>query len=108
MTKGANSLGSRGDRTGILNSLGLICALGRRTGITIPRGLCISDRLIGTAGTPISTGFARHGRRHAGSGLSQAPWAPVQPDHVLYSIICLLLRHHILSNLPSESIGAGV
>jgi hypothetical protein len=108
MTKGSNSLGSRGDRTGILvaSVCFVHCVAGplllSLAGFASLTG--ISERLeplflLGSLAMGVATlvpGYRRHhGRRSC---------------LVMFctGILCLQLRHHIRSHLPVESIGAGI
>jgi len=108
MTKDANSLGSRGDRTGIL--IASVCfvhcvagpVLLSLAGFASLTG--ISERLeplflLGSLAMGVATlipGYRRHhGRRSC---------------LIMFctGVICLFLRHRIPSNVAMESIGAGI
>jgi hypothetical protein len=108
MRKEANSLGTRGDRTGIV--IASVCFVHCIAGPVLlsvagfASLIGISEKLeplflLGSLAMGIATlipGYRRHhGRRSC---------------LVMFctGIACLLLRHHIPSNLPVESIGAGI
>ncbi len=108
MTRRPNPVGSRGDRTGIMiaSSCFVHCIAGpillSVAGFASLIG--IAERLeplflLGSLAMGIATlipGYRRHHRRRS--------------CLVMFctGIVCLPLRHHISSNLPIESIGAGV
>jgi len=108
MTRQPNSVGSRGDRTGIL--IASVCFVHCIAGPVLlsvagfASLIGISEKLeplflLGSLAMGIATlipGYRRHhGRRSC---------------LIMFctGIVCLLLRHHIRSELPLESIGAGI